>query len=126
VDREVHRIAIPVCQFSRKPSNQLSALGRRQLRRHVHQDFPGQARVASPPRMLRRIPEPGSIERPFHVDAIGIRRRQHDLGVSHIHPAGMVIDRTGALIADTLAGAVAAALVTLLPWPRANVFTCKK
>ncbi len=60
--------------------------------------------------MLRRIPEPGSIQRPFHVDAVGIRRRQHDLGVGHVHPTGVVVDRTGALIANTFAGAVGRSL----------------
>jgi hypothetical protein len=46
----------------------------------------------------------------FRVVPVGIRRRRHDLDVSHIYPAGVVIGRTGALIADTLAGAVGRSL----------------
>jgi hypothetical protein len=78
------------------------------------------------PRMLRRIPERGTIQRPFHIDPAGILRRQHDLRVSDIRSIGVVINGARPFIADTLAGASAAALVALLPLPRPNVLTCRK
>ena len=103
VDREVHRIPIPIRELLREPPHQLNPLGRRKFRRHQHQNLARQPAVLSPARMLGRIPECGPLQRPLHIGLVGTAGRQHDLRMRDIRTVGVVINRARALITDELA-----------------------